>query len=384
MKNKKILIRFGEISLKGKNKMNFVNILANNIKNICEVNKEDIIIKINRIYLQYSKNYYDKLKFVFGITSYSIVTEIKTNMKLIEKELMSIIQKEKTFSFKVETKRKDKNFSLNSMEINRHLGSYIVENSSYYVDIHKPEIIIGIEIDKNFTYLFTSKKRGLGGMPVGSAGRVLHLISGGIDSPVAAYLMMKRGVKIDYLSFLTPPHTDEKTINKVSRIIELLNKYQGKSYCYSFDYSSIMNYISLTSNPSYKITLMRRSFYRIASKIAEKKNYLGISNGENLGQVASQTLESMQVIQKESSFPIYRPLLSFDKNETILIAKELGTYEISIEKAIEACELFAPKKPVTKPNIETCINLEKELKRLQELENAAIKENIEYKKYDLN
>ncbi|MGL4343122.1 MAG: tRNA uracil 4-sulfurtransferase ThiI [Metamycoplasmataceae bacterium] len=375
--HKKILIRFGELSLKGKNKMSFVKILANNIKNKCSLTNQQMTVKIDRIFIDYHPQFLEDLKYVFGISSYSVVSQVKNDVKDIEEEIKKQLTDENK-SFKVISRRNDKSFHMNSIEMNIHFGNFIVQNSNYKVDIKNPEICFNIEIHKDYAYLFSKKYKGLGGLPVGSSGRILHLISGGIDSPVAAFLMMKRGIKIDYLSFLTPPHTDQKTIDKVNRIVELLNKYQGKTIIYSFNYSILMNYISLTSKNSYRITLMRRSFYRIASKLAIQNNYIGISNGENIGQVASQTLESINAIQEQASFPVYRPLLTNDKLETISLAQKIGTYEISIEKAIEACELFAPKNPVTKPSIQTCYELEKELADLENLENKSIEENIKY------
>ena len=189
--------------------------------------------------------------------------------------------------------------------------------------------------------------------------------------------MMKRGVHIDFLNFIVPPHTDQKTIIKVNKIINLLNKYQGKTILYRSNYTKLMNYIGLTYRKEYKIILMRRSFYRIASNLALKNKYQGISNGENLGQVASQTINSMHVIQNQSKYPVYRPILTNDKLETINEAKKIGTYEISIKKANETCELFAPKNPVIKPRIYELEKLEKDLDELSNLEFQNVENNIE-------
>lgn len=381
MELKQILVRFGELSLKGKNKINFVRILANNIQNILRISADEMIIKIDRIFLNYSKTNLENLKYVFGISSYSIVYRSLTNLEKIKTTLIFLIEKNARKSFKISASRNWKQFQYNSLELNNILGDFVLKNSNYFVDVKNPDLEFGIEIRKDYSYIFASKIKGLGGMPVGSAGKIIHLISGGIDSPVAAFLMMKRGIKIDYLSFLTPPHTDQKTVDKVNRIINLLNKYQGKSLCYSFNYSTLMNYISLVSKQNYKITLMRRSFYRIATLLAKKYGYQGISNGENIGQVASQTLESINVIQDQSDFVIYRPLLCYDKNEIIQIAKKIGTYDISIEPAVEACELFAPKHPITKPTIKNAILLENELEKIKELELNSLDNCIKYLKY---
>jgi len=214
---------------------------------------------------------------------------------------------------------------------------------------------------------------GLGGMPMNTSGQTLHLLSGGIDSPVAANLLQKRGLKVSFLNFITPPHTDKTTEYKINEIVKILTKYQGDSTLYQINYTKIMNYLSLVENQKYKITLMRRSFYRIASIIAKQNNIMVLSNGESLAQVASQTLESICNISSVTNLQIFRPLLTNDKNETILISEKIGTYNISIIKACETCELFAPKNPITKPKINVIENLEKSLIEIENLESEAIK-----------
>lgn len=237
------------------------------------------------------------------------------------------------------------------MEIAASLGGFILKNTEYKVDVRDPDFKVEIEIRQDFTYVFVDRINGLGGYPTGVNGKVLHLISGGIDSPVAAFEMMKRGIHIDYINFITPPHTDELTLQKVEDIINLLIKYQGYAKLYRSNYTYLMNYLGLTSNQAFKITLMRRSFYRIVSTIAKRDGYLGLSNGENVGQVASQTLESMSVIQDAASLPIYRPILTADKLETVTKGEKIGSYKISIRPGNEACELFAPTNPVIKPKL---------------------------------
>ena len=222
------------------------------------------------------------------------------------------------------------------------------------------------------TYVFTTSFIGLGGMPMNTSGQTLHLLSGGIDSPVAANLLQKRGLKVSFLNFITPPHTDKTTEYKINEIVKILTKYQGDSTLYQINYTKIMNYLSLIENQKYKITLMRRSFYRIASMV--------LSNGESLAQVASQTLESICNISSVTNLQIFRPLLTNDKNETILISEKIGTYNISIIKACETCELFAPKNPITKPKINVIENLEKSLIEIENLECEAI-ENMKIFNY---
>ena len=372
----KILIRYGELSTKGKNKMTFVRQLG---KNIEMKTSEKPIIEYDRMFLNYSIDNIDKLKKIFGIQSFSPVVSVKTNIEIIKEQIKKLCSKyNENLSFKVNVHRHWKGFEKTSMEFTSEMGAYILSiNKNLNVDVRNPNLKFEIEIREDQTYLFFERIKGLGGYPVGINGKVLHLISGGIDSPIAALEMIKRGIHVDFLNFITPPHTDQKTLDKVNRIIKLINEYQGPSKLYRSNYTDLMNYIGLTSDQAYKITLMRRSFYRIANIIANKNNYIGISNGENVGQVASQTLESMNVIQSVSNLPIYRPILTSDKLETIEKAKSFGTYSISIEQAEEACELFAPKSPVIKPKIFVANKLENELNQLIEMETENINNKID-------
>lgn len=373
---KYILVRFGELSLKGKNKMSFVYQLAKNIRKICKINANDMDVQIDRIFLPYSQENMENLGFVFGISSFSPVIKCDSNLEEITNSLIKSMASEKK-TFKISSRRKWKEFSLDSLEMNQYFGSVILKNFDIKVDVRNPELEISIEVHQKFTYIFVDKIKGLGGLPVGVSGTVIHLLSGGIDSPVAALEMLKRGVNVIPLAFISPPHTDQLTIDKLHQISNLINKYQGSTHLILFNYTDIMNYIGLTSNQAYKIILMRRSFYRIANQIAIKNNCLGISNGENLGQVASQTMEAMHVIHSQSKLPVYQPLLTYDKLETIEKAQKFKTFEISIIKACETCELFAPDKPATKPNLQSAEDLEKELPMLEELEKKCLENKIE-------
>lgn len=373
-----ILIRYGELSLKGDNKKIFISKLAENIFKILNVKVE---AAFDRMYVPYTPENYEKLGYVFGISSYSPVVKVETNYDVIEKAVLELFNS-KNKNFKVNCRRNWKSFHLTSDEVNRKIATALFSQyDDLKVDVKNPTNLVSIEIRKEFTYIFLESTKGIGGLPVGSSGKALHLISGGIDSPVAAYLMMKRGVQLDYLSFITPPHTDEKTVEKVDKIISLLNKYQGGTKLFQVNYTDLMNYIGLTSKQSFKITLMRRSFYRIASIIAKEYNYLALSNGENLGQVASQTIESMHVIGKESEFQIYRPLVTFDKMDVVAIGEKIGTYQISIERAEEACELFAPKNPVIKPKMREVEYLEQELNMIKEMEQKLIERKLQIKRF---
>ncbi|WP_027120879.1 tRNA uracil 4-sulfurtransferase ThiI [Mycoplasmopsis lipofaciens] len=373
----KILLRYGELTLKGKNRNTFINLLA---KNITKIVNEKPFVEYDRMYLSYSEDNMKKLTNVFGLTSFSPVIVCDNNLESIKNLALKSLKKE-TKTFKIATRRSNKNFKYNSQEMNNLIGSFILKNSSVKVDVHNPDQIINVEIRAKETYVFSDNIRLYGGLPVGVSGSTLHLMSGGIDSPVAAFELMKRGLNVSFLSFVTPPQTDETTISKLKRLIQKLSNFQTKTIWYLADYSNLMNYISLISNEAYKITIMRRSFYRIACKIAAKRKIPAISNGENIGQVASQTLESLEVISKEADRLIFRPVLTNDKIDTINLAKQIGTYEISIEKANETCELFAPKEPVTKPKLEEVLKLEQELDMLDELENELIQNKIQIIKF---
>ncbi|WP_373597918.1 tRNA uracil 4-sulfurtransferase ThiI [Metamycoplasma equirhinis] len=376
----KILIRYGELTLKGDNKKDFINQLKQNI--LQYVPKSELKMEYDRAFTLYSENNLKALKYIFGISSYSPVYEMENNLKDIEEIIKKIINENSFKTFAIDSRRHNKNFPLTSAELNAYFGGVVLKNKTdnISVSLKNPDLKIYIEIRDKKTYVFTEYILGIGGMPVSSSGKVLHLISGGIDSPVAGYLLQKRGLKVTFLNFITPPHTDKKTTDKIDQIIQILSKYQGDAELIQINYTKLINYIGLVSNQKYKITLMRRSFYRIANKLAKKLNIKAISNGESLAQVASQTLESIYTISQVCDIPIFRPLLSFDKNETIKIATKIETIQISIQKACETCELFAPKNPITKPTRDEVLILEKELAMLDSLENEAI-ESSEIKHY---
>ncbi|MCU4706948.1 tRNA uracil 4-sulfurtransferase ThiI [Mycoplasma sp. CSL7503-lung] len=377
---KKILIRYGELVLKKKNRKTFINQLSNNITHIVGQKPK---VEFDRMYLDYSELALERLQFVFGISSYSPVIVTENNIDNFKDEVLKLVKSDSK-TFKIEARRNFKGFEFNSSNINNILGTHVLKNTNLKVDVHNPDQTFYVEVRKDQTYIFSNYIEALGGLPVGVSGKVLHLISGGFDSPVAAFELMKRGLKVDFLTFMTPPQTDQRTIDKIKTLVNTLSNYQVTSNLLIADYSFLMNYISFVSNESYKITLMRRSFYRIAEQIAKKHNILAISNGDNLGQVASQTLESMYTIGSSSSLPILRPLLTFDKNEIIKVARLIKTHDTSIIKANETCELFAPKEPVTKPKIDVALKLEQELNQIPTLESELLESKIEHIKISIN
>ncbi|PAK21469.1 tRNA 4-thiouridine(8) synthase ThiI [Mycoplasmopsis agassizii] len=364
----KILIRYGELVLKGDNRKLFTRQLKDNIEAIL---KTEVDAQYDRMFINYDGSYLEKLIHIPGISTISPVLKVEKNLDEVKEILEKIIDPSYK-TFKVSARRNDKTFEFSSDEINRNLGSYIIQNFNLKVDLHNPVLNLIIEVRKDGIYIIDKIINGLSGLPVSVSGKVIHLLSGGFDSPVAAIDLMKRGVKVIFLAFITPPHTDENTVAKLRDLMKVFTKYQGRSKIYITEYTDLMNYIGLTSDQSYKITLMRRSFMRLANKLARNEKALAISTGENLAQVASQTLESLNTIASESNLEIIRPLITENKNDIINRSKKYLTHDISIKQCSESCELFAPKQPVIRPNITRAKQLEDELNEINEFEKKVI------------
>lgn len=361
-----IIIFFGELSTKGKNIMNFIRLLGNNIKYALrdfpkltyEIRKDHIIILLNgEDYSEVKK----PLKKVSGIGSFALAKNVDKNMDAISEEAKNVYLLSKKTTFKVETRRADKDFPIHSDEVSRKVGSYILRSvSTSKVDVHNPEIMIHIMIRLEGAYVYAVKEKGMGGYPLGIAGKSLCLLSGGIDSPVAAYLMMKRGVKLECIHFAAPPYTSQAVIDKIHDLLHVLNEYQPDIKLYVVPFTDLERKIYEVAGPSYCVTVMRRMMMRIAERIANKHNDLILSSGESIGQVASQTLPSMRVIEECSHLPMVRPLACTDKSEIIQIAKDIGTYDISIRPFEDCCTIFTLKDPVTHPNLEVVNKIESE------------------------
>lgn len=361
-----IIIFFGELSTKGKNIMNFIRLLGNNIKYALrdfpkltyEIRKDHIIILLNgEDYSEVKK----PLKKVSGIGSFALAKNVDKNMDAISEEAKNVYLLSGKTTFKVETRRADKDFPIHSDEVSRKVGSYILRSvSTSKVDVHNPEIMIHIMIRLEGAYVYAVKEKGMGGYPLGIAGKSLCLLSGGIDSPVAAYLMMKRGVKLECLHFAAPPYTSQAVIDKIHDLLHVLNEYQPDIKLYVVPFTDLERKIYEVAGPSYCVTVMRRMMMRIAERIANKHNDLILSSGESIGQVASQTLPSMRVIEECSHLPMVRPLACTDKSEIIQIAKDIGTYDISIRPFEDCCTIFTLKDPVTHPNLEVVNKIESE------------------------
>lgn len=364
-----ILIRFGEIFLKGKNYAFFENTLLKNIKrrlNYISLNIQNINGRflISDFSLSDKDKIIDTLKTIFGIVSISIAYEINTNLEMICDICEEIKLKENTF--KVDTNRADKNFPLRSVDLSIKIGEIILKNNpGCKVDVHNPQQIVYIDIRQNGkTYVFYDKIICLGGMPVGTAGKAMLLLSGGIDSPVAGFLMAKRGLSINAIHFHSYPYTSEQAKQKVIDLANIIKKYTGNIRLFIVPFTEIQEEIHKSCDSEYMVTIVRRFMMDIAERIAKQENCQAIITGENLGQVASQTVEGITLTNKMAQdLPIFRPLISFDKIEISSIAQKIGTYETSILPFEDCCSVFLPKNPVTHPKLDKIIENEKFLDR---------------------
>lgn len=360
-----IMIRFGELNTKGKNKIMFINTLLRNIKHALKEFKNLEISKTHdRIYIDLNgedhNKIHEKLQMVSGIQNYSFVNRVEKDMDKIIDACEELIKDKEKFTFKVKAKRADKNFNVHSDDMNRLVATRILKNYEHKVDIHNPDVSIYIEVRLEGAFVYLDIIKGLGGFPLGVIGKSMLLMSGGIDSPVAAYLMMKRGIKIEAVHFASPPYTSDGAIKKVKDLLKVLAGIQEEIKLVIIPFTKIQEKIYEGKDESYNITIMRRMMYRIAEREAIMNNCLALCSGESIGQVASQTLESMATINEVVKLPMIRPLAIFDKLDIIDIAKKIGTYDISIRPFIDCCTIFTPKNPTTKPSIKRAETLEKE------------------------
>ena len=350
-----IFIKYGELTTKKANRNLFINILYQNIKDSLKNYQVKITKNRVRMYIETDDNtdeIIDILKNIFGIHSIVVANRVNTNIEEIKKNVLEIASSLSFKTFKVETKRSDKNFAIKSPEFNELIGSFLLKNiKDIKVDVHNPDFLLKIEIREDYTYIYNKEIKGSGGYPVKVAGRGLLMLSGGIDSPVATYLAMKRGVEVECIYFESPPHTSMQAKNKVKKLVKILTKYQPKITLHIINFTDIQEQIYMKCNPNYMM-------YRISQKVMEKRGALVLINGESISQVASQTLTSMYVINNVINCPVIRPVACLDKLEIIEIAKKIGTYETSILPYEDCCTIFLPKHPVINPNLETAIAME--------------------------
>ncbi len=356
---KVIIAKYGEIHLKGNNRGYFERLLVNNMKKVAE----KFGAKVHKISGRYLVDEFEGenadilaegLSKVFGLTAICVATEIKTDKSEIE-NFCNTLDLAEFETFKVETRRADKTFPISSTEFSSELGGVILDaNTHLKVDVHSPNAVVFVDIRENgFTYVSVNEIRAVGGMPVGSAGRGLLLLSGGIDSPVAGYQMAKRGLAIDCIHFFSYPYTSELAKEKVIKLAQKLTTYSGQINLHLVSFTEVQEQIHKHCGEEYMITIMRRIMMRIAERIA-KKNFLScIITGENLGQVASQTVEgitSSNIVVE--TLPILRPLISQDKVEIMEIARKIDTYNTSILPYEDCCTIFLPKNPLIHPRLD--------------------------------
>ena len=369
-----ILIKYGELTTKKANRNLFIKTLYDNILE----KLKDYQVKITkdrvRMFIETTDNIdeiVNILSNIPGIHGIVIAYKVDTNTEEIKAKTLDIVKTINFKTFKVETKRSNKNFPIPSMEFNQIIGGLLLKNiPNIKVDVHNPDYLLKIEIRDKYTYIYSKEINGLGGYPIGVAGKGLLMLSGGIDSPVAGYLAMKRGIKLECIYFESPPHTSIQAKNKVKKLVAKLNNYQSNITLHVINFTKIQEAIYQNINPNYMITIMRRMMYRISTKVAEKNNCLAIINGESVGQVASQTLTSMQVINNVTSYPIIRPLACYDKLDIIDISKKIDTYETSILPYEDCCTIFLPKHPVINPSLDKAIEYEKNIDYEELIEEA--------------
>lgn len=352
-----ILVRFGELTTKGKNRKTFIRKLCQNTKEILnpfqgltyELSFDRMYILLNN---EDPKAVCDKLKTVFGIHSFSVCYKVESDLEKIKEVCSYVVEHNEGHTFKIDTKRHDKDYPLQSHDINTAIAGHIFHHTDkeLKVDVHHPEILVKVELRKECTYVMDNVIMGAGGYPVGIGGKALLMLSGGIDSPVAGYLTLKRGVDIECIHYASPPYTSDLAKEKVLDLVNVLREYtHGKITVHIVPFTELQLAVYEHCEESYAMTVMRRMMYRIAQGIAQKNNCLAIVNGESIGQVASQTLESMSVINEVISMPVLRPVACMDKLEIIDIAKKIDTYDISVRPHEDCCTIFTPKQPATKP-----------------------------------
>lgn len=381
--NKVILVRYGEIGLKGLNRNTFEDKLIKNMKNgLKELGGVKISKSQSRIYIETQDEDFDldeavkRLKKVFGIVSVSIAQKVSTDFEEIKEEALKLAKKlsyEKgLYTFKVEAKRGNKKFPISSPEICKELGAYILSNiPALKVSVNEPSFVLYVEVREE-SYIYYEKVSGLCGMPTGTNGKALLLLSGGIDSPVAGWMVAKRGVELDAVHFYSYPYTSERAKDKVIELAKILAQYTGNINLHVVPFTDIQLLINEKCHQELLTIIMRRIMMTISERIADAVNAQALITGESIGQVASQTMQSLVVTNGVVNMPIFRPLIGMDKNEVVDIAKKIGTFETSILPYEDCCTVFVSKHPNTKPRVNVVLKEEDKLIGIEDMVNKAI------------
>ncbi|MBQ9900654.1 MAG: tRNA 4-thiouridine(8) synthase ThiI [Acholeplasmatales bacterium] len=379
-----ILVRLGDLTLKGKNQNVFLRRLYSLVYEKLDGLAVEIEIQHDRIYIHLNdedvSKVIERLNLVSGISSYSLVVKCSNDLNDIKKTALNLMNEvvTKDVKFKCESKRADKSFPMQSLELTKAVSGYVLANNHLlHVDVHNPEIVLHLEIRRGQCYIYNTQIRAMGGFPVGVAGKGLLMLSGGIDSPVAGYYAMKQGIEIECIHFESTPLTSIESAQKVVDLVKVIAKYAPKNRIrlHMIPFKEI--HMALLDNipESYNITIMRRMMYRIAERLAKKRDCLCIINGESVGQVASQTLASMNTINSVTNFPILRPLVTFDKCDIIDRSMKIGCFELSIKPFEDCCTVYVPKAPATQPKIEKAEAYEKSFDFEKMIEDAVSNAN---------
>ncbi|MDO4813629.1 MAG: tRNA uracil 4-sulfurtransferase ThiI [Gemella sp.] len=356
-----IIVRYGELTLKSGNRNEFLKKLTKNIKlNFREYKGYHIQTKRDRMYIHLDNNEYideilASLKRIPGIHTFSPVLRAGLDIDDAKKNIDLLLQTrlDKNYKFKIQTKRPNKNFPNNTNELNNIFGSHVLTNyPNLKVDVKNPDFVINVEVRSEGIFIFTDFIKGVGGFPVNTSSKALLLLSGGIDSPVAAHMLQVKGVEVEMLHFQSPPFTSKEALDKIFSLAQELSKVIGTVKVHVVNFTKLQTEIVKRIPSNYTMTSTRRFMLRVADRIAKQEDCLALATGESLGQVASQTLESMNCINEVTNMPVLRPLLTMDKVDIIKIAEEIGTYEISNLPFEDCCTIFTPKAPKTRPKLE--------------------------------
>lgn len=358
-----LLVRFGEVHLKGQNRPYFLRKLVSNVRRAVEDIGGHVWLADSRIYVSQAQDMaqcIERVCKVFGVHSVSPAVEMDKDYEAIAAQCVEMMRG-KTGSFKVSARRSDKRFPMDSMVLQRELGGKILEAMPHLkVDVHKPDHVMSVEI-RDFAYLYVDEVMGVGGMPMGTGGRAALLLSGGIDSPVAGWSIMKRGVQVQGIHFHSFPYTSERAKQKVLDLAAIMGEYAGNMLVHVVPFTEIQLAIHEKCPDELGTVLMRRYMMRIAQRLAQKNHCQALITGESIGQVASQTMEALVCTDQVVDMPVFRPLIGMDKLEIMDIARKIGTYETSIQPFEDCCTVFTPRHPCTKPKIEDLIQAEQAL-----------------------
>ncbi len=378
--NKLILVKYApEIFLKGLNRGKFERQLMNNIKKRLADIEYEIVVDQGRYFIKVQdvEAAVERVRKVFGVVEVCLVTEVEGDLTAIKEEVLKMVSEIKPKTFKVETNRANKKFPLNSIEASRDIGGYVLHHygEGLEVDVKNPECLVNVEIREKGAYIFTSKDKikAVGGLPYGINGSTMLMLSGGIDSPVAGYLMARRGVALNCVYYHSHPYTSERAKDKVKELAKILSEYAEKVKLYIVPFTEIQMAIINGCREDELTIIMRRFMMRVACELAERNGVQSVSSGESIGQVASQTMEGLIVSTDCADRPVFRPLVTMDKTDIMNIAREIGTYETSILPYEDCCTIFVPKHPKTKPRLEEMRKSESVLD-IEALVNKAIEE----------